>query len=144
MFLPLCHRAGRHRVRYGRSQAPSSLVVSVLRCSSVRGVRVVLLVRLRLAGDLSPVSWPSTATAVPWLSAGREWKRGWARVGLPGLVGPGRERQAEGKGQERRRAWATCVPGWAERPEKSGSRPELPVLFFFFKNVNSSSFCLFQ
>jgi hypothetical protein len=123
---------------------PSSLVVSVLHCSSVRGVRVVLLVRLRLAGDLSPASWPSTATTVPWLSAGREWKRGRARVGLPGLAGPDRERQAEGKGEEHGRAWAARASGWAEQPEKSGSRPELPVLFFFFKNVNSSSFCLFQ
>jgi hypothetical protein len=32
--------------------------------------------------------------------------------------------------------------GRAEREEEK--RPEQQFLFFFFKNVNSSSFCLFQ
>jgi hypothetical protein len=33
---------------------------------------------------------------------------------------------------------------WAEQGRRRGSRPALPILFFFFKNVNSASFCLFQ
>jgi hypothetical protein len=34
--------------------------------------------------------------------------------------------------------------GWAEPEEERRSRPEMNFLFFFFKNVNSISFCLFQ
>jgi hypothetical protein len=42
----------------------------------------------------------------------------------------------------RARGWAARLLGRAEREEET--RPEMKFLFFFFKNMNSDSFCLFQ
>jgi hypothetical protein len=52
-----------------------------------------------------------------------------------------RER-ARARARARAREWAARLLGRAEGGEEK--RPEVKFLFFFFKNVNSARFCLFQ
>jgi hypothetical protein len=113
---------------------PPSRVVSFSRCSSVRGVRVVLLVRLRLIGNTPSASWPSMATVVvPWLSTGGERERAQVWVGRPGLAGPGRIGQAEGEREQRGCAWAAHArPVRPSGRRKVGSQPELMIFVFLF------------
>jgi hypothetical protein len=59
--------------------------------------------------------------------------RAWARVRMGRVAGPRRS--------ERERTGRPC--GWAEPVEGRGGGPKRKFLFFFFKNVNSNSICLF-
>jgi hypothetical protein len=111
---------------------PPSLVVSIFRCSHVRGVRMVLLVWLRLAGVLSLAGWPSTATAV----SGRARKGGEERTGVSGparQARPGRGRQAEREKSAGARGPRTRVQLGQAREGERGSRPVLPIFIFFQK-----------
>jgi hypothetical protein len=67
-----------------------------------------------------------------------------ARASGPrGLVLLGRA-QASASAGECEHAWVGRACGWAEPEEKRRSGPYCRFCFFFFKNVNSGSFCLFQ